>query len=255
LLVAARGRSGVDTTALEHAIALAAQTANDQARFLEASERLLALQPTSEIAENLRFSALERNDRRRDYESLARRRVERRASPGPERREALFLLAWAQERSGDLVAARRTYQLVLGEASVGTEQHARASASAAWAGLFSSPRPRELVEQARAAEKFEQAGPSELTRLACIYLELGLVADAERVIKRLREAGDESSLSASSAEALFLSGALAEAYGVPAAARRTYEQIKPPAVASPVSAFELARRRLQALESKRAPGE
>ena len=252
LLLAARGRAGVDATALEHAVTLAAESANDQARLLEASERLLSLQPSSEIAENLRLGALERSGRGRDHERLLRRRVERRAAPGPQRTEALLSLAAVEQQLGDVVSARRTYQIVIGEAEPGSEPHARANANAAWSGLFMSPRPANLLDQARTAEKREQDDLGTLTTLACVYLELGLIGDAERVFKRMRESRDFASLSATSPEQLFMAAAFAEAYGVGSAARVLYERIEAPPRASVTSVFELARKHLQALDGKRA---
>jgi hypothetical protein len=247
LLSAARGNAGVDAVALEHAIALAAQKAGDRARLLDASERLLELRPSSTIAENLRLFALEFGDKAREHERLLRRRVDKRTAPGPQRTEALFALAAAEERLGDVAGARRTYETIIKETELGSAQHARASVNAAWAGLFASPRPKGLFEQARAAERGGEDDSLVLTKLACIYLELGRVADAVRVVERLRDGRDFASAAVAPPERLFLAGALSERYGVPAAARALYERIPAPSRPSPTSAYELARRRLRAL--------
>jgi tetratricopeptide (TPR) repeat protein len=162
------------------------------------------------------------------------------------RASALQRLARAQERSGKLAEARRTFQKIIDQG----ESWDRGSAfgGAAWDALFIEPRPKDMLEQALQAVQLSRFDRSEaLQTLACVYLELGKVDEAQQTFGQLLQVDKSRDLRGATPYVL---GRLAEAYGMPDVARSAYASVEAEEAAAN-SAYQLAQRRLKVLDQPR----
>jgi len=242
LLVARRGRAGSDESALEHAIALGARIDKDAQAQLIAAERLLKLHPTSFVARSLQLEALRTLTRYEDLEREARKAVAEQTSPRA-RCELRLRLAAALPQNSRMAEARRVYAQVAEEGD--PSQRAVALNEAAWLGLFMTPRPPELLEQAlQAVELSHGQGYAQLQTLASVLLDRGDVAQAQSVYQQLLDLDPTPETRAGTR---FVQAGLAAAYGMPEIARVGYASIAAPQEPWVTSLRALAQERLRKL--------
>lgn len=245
LLAKHQNLKGVDTGAIEHALAEAAVIWDDdkEAR-LRTVDALVARYPDSERAKELQMRVLGRLRRLDAYERAAAKATEGTKGSRFSRSSGLSRLARAQVDNGKLVEARRTYQKLINE----DEGWGRAEAyrGAAWTALFIEPRPKDALEQALQAVQLASYDRYEaLLALAAIYLDVGNIDEAQRTFQQLLEA-DKSPEPRDGTR--YVLGGLAEAYGMRDVAQRAYSSIAAPSFADdPDSVYRLAQRRLKAL--------
>lgn len=243
-LLKRRIKGAPDASAIEHAIAESAGFDGNHELQLGAAEELLRLHPGSARARTYQLSALRRLSRAEQYERAVRAAE---ADPKSTRANAtsmLLELADVQAHSGKLAESRKTLQRVIEDG----ESFERASAynNSAWNGLFLPTRPKEMLDHAlRAVELTRADRYSALHTLACIYLDQGNVAEAQRQFDKLLEL---DRLPALSDATRYVLGGLAEAYGMPDEARRAYQSLEAPKAPYPTSTHVLAQRRLRALD-------
>jgi transglutaminase-like putative cysteine protease len=245
LLMKQRGAKGVDASAIEHAIAEGLSRGEDAEGALASAEKLLALHPNSTRARDLQLTALWKLERFDTYERLAKKYLED-VKPGRsyELAEYSERLARAQQQNGKLADSRKTLQRVIDDAS--SYSRANAYNNAAWAALFFSPRPKDMLDQALQGVQLDRSDRySSLHTLASVYLDLGKHAEAQKALSQLLEI-DTGKLQ----ESLhYVLGGMLEAYGFPEAARSEYQLLEKPKGPAPTATYVLAQRRLKVLDN------
>jgi hypothetical protein len=242
LLLKHRALSGADSAAIEQAIAQSAGWDKSYETQLNSAEKLLSLFPSSRTARELQLGALWSLKRFDVFEREAREAAEERKSNLAARAELLKRAAAAQKQQGKFVEARRSLQQLLDQNQI--RERGGVYNDAAWIGLFIEPRPQDMLEQALQAVQATGSDPPVLHTLACVYLDRGQIADAQRSFDQLLRLDPEPELADSTR---YLLGGLAEAYGMPDVARTVYASVKAPENASRTSVYALSQRKLQAL--------
>jgi transglutaminase-like putative cysteine protease len=204
-----------------------------------AAGRLLAAAPASEAAERLAARALAGLRKWDEVRALAARRLERSADDP----WALELLAGAALGRGDLAAAEAPLrQLVATGKATASDYN-----SLAWLRLQLGRVDAEALDYAqRAAALTDYAEPELLHTLAALYAELGRTPEAYRIMVQAVAARPDGSPGAGD---WYVFGRLAEAYGLPDAARGYYRRVAAPQLPGeePMSTHALAARRLAVL--------
>lgn len=237
-----RSSAPSDEAAWQHALALAAVAARDAKGLLAASERLVALRPSSVRARELQLQALWQLERFADLEREAQKAFgDARLRYGRGRIGRMWGEALGQ--NGKVAEALRVYETLLREGDA--DDLSGTYNQAAWVGLFVQPRPKNLRQNAELAVELSQGGDyARLHTLACVLLDLGQLAEARQAVERLFALPDSASHTDSN---LYVQGALAEAYGLTELARGFYSRVKkhPDGVAQ--SSYALAQIRLKSL--------
>lgn len=244
VLTKAVGTTGIDATAVDHALVQAATRADAHERALEAEMRLEKAHPDSKTLRSLKLATLWSLKRYADYEKVLRKALDEDKTPGADRNDLLSMLAHAAEHRGRLVEARRHYQTII------DERHATSSAynSAAWSGLFVDPKPPDILNHAlQAAQMSSFKSFSDLHTLAAVYVEMGKIEEARQTLTQLLELSNREPPYAST---WYVVGAVAEAYGLPETARAAYQRLEPPKEAGTLSSYLLAKKRLDRLDGK-----
>jgi tetratricopeptide (TPR) repeat protein len=242
-----RTKSGADASAIEQAIAESANNDDNFELQLTAAEELLRLHPGSSRARSYQVWALRQLKRYDQYERAQRQAVTEAKSSSYRRTDALLELADLQAQTGKLAESRKTLQQVIDDGQA--FDRSRAYNNAAWNGLFMEQRPKDIVEQAVQAVQLSRDDKySAVHTLACVYLDQGKIADAQRTFDQLLQIDKLSKLRDGTRYVL---GGLAEAYGMLDEARRAYESLEPPKEPSPTATYWLAQRRLKALAKVR----
>jgi len=99
VLTKALGATGIDVTAVDHALVQAATKANAHERALEAETRLEKAHPDSKALRLMKLGTLWSLKRYADYEKLLRKTLDEQKTPGADRNQLLTLLAHAEERN------------------------------------------------------------------------------------------------------------------------------------------------------------
>jgi tetratricopeptide (TPR) repeat protein len=206
---------------------------------LDAAERLRAAHPTSLSAFVLQEAALGKLGRWSDVEARAKQRL----FEFPDDRVAQDLLADAALHRQDFDAAERIYADLIASGKAQADQYNMV----AWSRLFRRKITDEDIGLARQAVALtHQAESGSLHTLASLYAEAGKCAEAREIIlKSLDVSGHDGPRAAD----WYVFGRIAEQYGERSAALAMYRRVtRPESGDDGLSTFELARRRIDAIE-------
>ncbi len=225
--------------AFDTALCLAYGDLHRWAEMHAAAGRLLADAPGSETAERLAVRALAGSGKWDEVRALAARRLERSADDP----WALELLADAALQRGNLAAAEAPLRQLAASGKATASDYN----SLAWLRLQLGRVDAEALDYAqRAAALTDYAEPELLHTLAAVYAELGRTPEAYRIVVQAAAARPDGSPAAGD---WYVFGRLAEAYGLPDAARGYYRRVAAPKLPGeePMSTHALAARRLAVL--------
>jgi tetratricopeptide (TPR) repeat protein len=139
--------------------------------------------------------------------------------------------------------ALRIYETLLSEGDA--DDLSSTYNQAAWLGLFTQPRPKNMRQNAELAVELGQGRDyAQLHTLSCVLLDLGQLAEARQAAQRLFAREDSAEHVDSN---LYVRGALAEAYGLTELARGFYSRVRERPDGFAQSSYALARARLKAL--------
>jgi tetratricopeptide (TPR) repeat protein len=237
------GTAGAVRTAL--VLAELAAAGEDQARALSLTDELATAGPEVEAALTPRRAAA-LYDTGRKVE--ARRLLEERAAAHPDDLRLLRMLIGFEYEDGDVKAARAHEAKLLAHAKADPGD----ANDAAWRRLFFPPLDSKALEQARAAkEKTRGPGASVLHTIASLeaFLERPPADTMASLLKTVnarqgRVVGED----------WLVVGRVAETYGLLEAAAAAYRRVPAPRQPQFDSTYELARRRLAALEASSPEG-
>ena len=207
---------------------------------ISTAERLAREHPRSQAAFGLGFVARLRAQR---FEE-AQRWAEQRLAASADDPQALAALGDAASHRGDTAAAERAYRRLVdtGKAEAG------AFNQLAWMALVHDVVDDEAVALARQAVAHSRGkARGVLHTLAALYAAAGRVTEARETLLKSIDAG---AIRQPQPADWYVVGRLAEAYGVPEAAREAYERLTAPGPREPValSCYALAQRRLARLD-------
>jgi transglutaminase-like putative cysteine protease/tetratricopeptide (TPR) repeat protein len=243
-LLKRRVKGAPDASLIEHAIADSAGFDGDPEQQLRAAEELLRLHPGSTRARQYQLWALRRLNRPEQYERAVRAAESDPKTARTKGTGLLLDLADVQAHDGKVAESRKTLQRVIDDGE--SFERALAYNNSAWNGLFLPKRPKEMLDHAlRAVELASGDRYSAVHTLACVYLDQGNVAEAQRQFDKLLEL---DKLPALSDATRYVLGGLAAAYGMPEEARRAYQSVAAPKQPYPTSTYALAQRQLRALD-------
>ncbi len=236
-------------TACDLALTQAYLTLDRWKDLLTVGERLAARQPTSVVAFADRALALHRLRREDELERVAGDLLKL----VPDCSEASRYLAQSRARRGDLVGAHARLLAIVLKGKATREDYNELG----WFALFGPPPLTEAtITEAigyaqRGADLTGQPSYPVLHTLACLYAEAGQTNEAHQTILK---AMDDGNVEEPLPSDWFLFGRLAEAYGLPGAAKSCYARLPAPMPGEEdaTSTYVLAQRRLRALAVPRS---
>jgi tetratricopeptide (TPR) repeat protein len=220
---------------VDHALALAYAGLKQHHKRLEVGRRLYQANPGSRIAQGLVLWPLWSLEKFEESVAL----LEPLAKKKPDDLFYAENLIAALRRLGRNAAADQLAKdlIARGQADAGIYNNY------AWYGLFrKAPRDEDLENALKAVQR--RAAPDPMHTLACLYAELGRVAEARDLLVKLLESrpdGRPQSID------WYLIGRIAEQLSLPQAAREAYQKVTRPAVLGPTDTYHLAQKRLQTM--------